>query len=145
MANPKNKKPSTKNSYYWFLLLPITALVVLAIVLIPKSKHHDWDDDEDDDETSEVVTRPDGPELEWGGNSPAFRKEVAPGIVISARENAFEQPPEVEFRFATEDEDKMVGKKVEQQLEHQVPLFTFSLDAGLEPTQHIPGTFNVEL
>lgn len=144
MANPKNKKPSTKNSYYWFLLLPIAALVVLAIVLIPKSKHHDWDDDDEDDETSEVVSGSDGPELEWGGNSPAFRKEVAPGIVISARENAFEQPTEVEFRFATEDEDKMVGKKVEQQLEHQVPLFTFSLDAGLEPTQHIPGTFNVE-
>ena len=165
MANSKNKKPSTKNSYYWFLLLPIAALVVLAIVLIPKSKHHDWDDDDEDDEDSpttvvdrprgnsaidrftdeEILNLPEAPDPEWGGNSPAFRKEVAPGIVISARENAFEEPTDVKFRLATEAEHKEAVKVVERQLQHHIPLFAFDLDAGLETGQHIPGTFNVEI
>ena len=165
MANPKNKKPSTNNIYYWLLLLPIAALVVLAIVLIPKSKHHDWDDDDEDNEDSpttvvdrprgnsaidrftdeEILNLPEAPDPEWGGNSPAFRKEVAPGIVISARKNAFEEPTDVKFRLATEAEHKEAVKVVERQLQHHIPLFAFDLDAGLEAGQHIPGTFNVEM
>ena len=154
-----SKKPSTNKKYYWFLLLPLAAIVVLAILLIPRSKHHDWDDDEDEEDNPTEIARhgrtpildedlrniPEASEPEWGGNSPAFSKEVAPGIVISASKNAFEQPTDVKFRFATEEEDKMAGKAVEQRMELHAPLFTFSLDAGLEPTQRIPGTFNVAM
>ena len=159
-----SKKGSSNNNYYWFLLLPIAALVVAAILLIPRSKGHDWDDDEDDEDNPRTETSrgngnsaidrfsdeelrnfPEAPEPEWGGNSPAFRKEVVPGIVISASKNAFEQPTDVRFRFATEAEDRKAGRIVEQQMAYHTPLFTFGLDAGLDATQRIPGTYNVEL
>lgn len=164
MANLKPKKPKTNNNYYWFLLLPVAAIVILVILLIPKSKHFDWDDDDDDPDSpstglvtqrghsaidrftdEELLNIPEAPDPEWGGNSPAFRKEVAPGIVISARKNAFEKPTEVKFRFATEAEHKKACQAVQQQLQYHTPLFSFDLDAGLESTQRIPGTFHVEL
>ena len=158
------KKGSPNNNYYWFLLLPIAALVVVAILLIPRSKGHDWDDDEDDEDNPRTEARrgngnsavdrftddelrnfPTPPDPAWGGNSPAFRKEVAPGVIISARENAFEQPTNVRFRLATKAEDEWVAALAEQQLEQHIPLFSFDLDAGLAPGQHMPGTFNVEM
>ena len=158
------KKGSSNNNYYWFLLLPIAALVVVAILLIPRSKGHDWDDDEDDEDNPRTEARrgngnsavdrftddelrnfPTPPDPAWGGNSPAFRKEVAPGVIISARENAFEQPTNVRFRLATKAEDEWVAALAEQQLEQHIPLFSFDLDAGLAPGQHMPGTFNVEM
>jgi len=150
------------NNKFWLLiLLPIIGIAILAIAL-PKSGNSDWDDDDDegypghrnervedsaiDNFTEEEIRNwPVAPDPEWGGNSPEFRKEVAPGIVISARKNAFERPTDVKFRFATEEEHQKASEAVKLQLQYHTPLFSFDLDAGLGPMERIPGTFNVEL
>ena len=116
------------------------ALAILAVVIYSKSGGDDWDDDDDDDGVRRTSLVED-----WGGNSPAFRKKVAPGIVISARKNAFEQPTEVAFRPATIEEHEKMSLAVKKQIPDHTPLFSFDLDAGLQPTGHIPGYFTVEM
>lgn len=129
-----------KKRYSWLLiLLPFLALAILAIIIYSKSGGDDWDDDDDDGGRRTALVE------DWGGNSPAFRKKVAPGIVISARKNAFEQPTEVAFRPATVEEHEKMSLAVKKQIPDHTPLFSFDLDAGLQPTEHIPGYYTVEM
>ena len=129
-----------KKRFSWLIiLLPFVAVAVLAVIIYSKSGGDDWDDDDDDGGRRTALVE------DWGGNSPAFRKKVAPGIVISARKNAFEQPTEVAFRPATVEEHEKMSLAVKKQIPDHTPLFSFDLDAGLQPTEHIPGYYTVEM
>lgn len=147
----------TDKRYWFILIIPIAAIIAIAVFLIPGHKHHDWDDDEEEEEElrtersgfditeEDIAAIPEGEPPVWGGNSPAIHEEPVPGIVIDARENAFDHPTTVKFRPATTEEHKELSKAICQQLPSHSLLFAFDLDAGIEPMHRAPGNFSVEL
>ena len=156
-----------KKKYWIYLILIIAEVAALVFFLIPgKKANHDWDDDDDEgngrrrarterieqlrDSVSEgfsdreLVDFPKGTPPVWGGNSPAFHKEVLPGVVVSARENAFSRPTEVTMRGATQQELEQMQGIAKEQCPNMDVLIGYDVNAGLQPFERMPGTYQVE-
>lgn len=85
--------------------------------------------------------RPSNKERIVVGNSKAFKIEPVEGITISAPENALDK--DREFKLSPVD-DKTYDKVIEQlQGEDLKPLAVLELDAGLKPSDCLPGDYEV--
>jgi len=80
------------------------------------------------------------------GDSRPFSIEPFPGLTISAPENALDHDREFTVTEATEAQIEELDEILMTELEEEATILeAFHLDAGLEPDDLFPGTFNVSL
>ena len=150
---PMNPQPPRKKRR-WGMILGITGGVGLLALLLTGLLWPGWMLGHGDDEEStsfvdnfteeELAAYKDNVEDHFSGHSRPFREEPIPGIVVSAKANAFDQDTEVKISEVSDRQFEWISRAVEGNRTHEHVLFALKVNAGLSPDSVIPGKYKME-